>query len=309
MACSNPLTGYRPKGGGRLVYDRRLAPEGAVEVVHGCGKCILCRTTFARHMQIRLIHEAKLHERKCLVTLTYSPEHCPLDGGLVKRHAQLFLHRLRKHLWRAYKVRVRFLLVGEYGEQRGRPHYHAVIFGWDFPDAKRARKGIQEKSDGKECRLSPLLDKLWGYGATTVQDADNGGMAYVSRYVTKKWTGPAAERRHGAPYQHPVTQEWMTSPIPPEFMICSRRPGIGSGWFDRFACDVFPSDFVIVDGEKSSVPRYYLNKLRKRDQLTMKHRRRAKASTPEAKANSTPDRLAVRERIRQIKASEARGRL
>ena len=40
-------------------------------------------------------------------------------------------------------------------------------------------------------------------------------------------------------------------------MHCSLRPGIGSGWFERFGSDVYPSDQVIVEGRSYRPPRYY----------------------------------------------------
>ena len=37
----------------------------------------------------------------------------------------------------------------------------------------------------------------------------------------------------------------------------SRRPGIGHGWYERFASDVYPSDEVIIKGRSMRPPRYY----------------------------------------------------
>jgi len=45
----------------------------------------------------------------------------------------------------------------------------------------------------------------------------------------------------------------------------SRRPGIGAEWYQQYSSDAFPSDFLIADGKKFSVPKYYLNKLEKTD--------------------------------------------
>ena len=42
-----------------------------------------------------------------------------------------FMKRLRK---RFKGKRIRFYMCGEYGEQFDRPHFHACIFGVDFPD-------------------------------------------------------------------------------------------------------------------------------------------------------------------------------
>lgn len=37
----------------------------------------------------------------------------------------------------------------------------------------------------------------------------------------------------------------------------SRRPGLGLRWVQRFATDVYPADFVLVNGRKCRPPRYY----------------------------------------------------
>ena len=68
--------------------------------------------------------------------------------------------------------------------------------------------------------------------------------------------------------------------VPREFVTMSRRPGIGSGFYDRFKSDIFPSDRCVLDGKLVSVPKYYLNKLEKEDPslfLSLKAKRRESA--------------------------------
>lgn len=45
----------------------------------------------------------------------------------------------------------------------------------------------------------------------------------------------------------------------------SRRPGIGSGWYEKYSRDVFPSDHVVVRGSIARPPRFYLNRLEQID--------------------------------------------
>jgi hypothetical protein len=40
-------------------------------------------------------------------------------------------------------LKVRFFHCGEYGDLTRRPHYHALIFGYDFPDRILLKKSIQ----------------------------------------------------------------------------------------------------------------------------------------------------------------------
>lgn len=37
----------------------------------------------------------------------------------------------------------------------------------------------------------------------------------------------------------------------------SLKPGLGSDWFNRFSSDVFPLDFMVTNGVKCRVPRYF----------------------------------------------------
>ena len=43
----------------------------------------------------------------------------------------------------------------------------------------------------------------------------------------------------------------------PEYVTMSRRPGIGSKWFDQYQSDVYPKDFTTVRGKKIKPPKYY----------------------------------------------------
>ena len=47
------------------------------------------------------------------------------------------MKRLRKKL---HPLKIRFFHCGEYGDKTRRPHYHALIFGYSFPDRKLFKK-------------------------------------------------------------------------------------------------------------------------------------------------------------------------
>jgi hypothetical protein len=71
------------------------------------------------------------------VTLTYDDRFLPEGGQLVYSDFQRFIRRVRKKL----NMRVRFYMAGEYGEKYSRPHFHAILFGLDFPDRVLIRAG------------------------------------------------------------------------------------------------------------------------------------------------------------------------
>lgn len=94
----------------------------------GCGRCPGCRVTKAEEWTHRIMWELKNFKTASFVTLTYNEEHMPIDQSVNKRDLQLFFKRLRKELSCTERT-VKYFACGEYGEARGRPHYHAIILG------------------------------------------------------------------------------------------------------------------------------------------------------------------------------------
>ena len=45
--------------------------------------------------------------------------------------------------------------------------------------------------------------------------------------------------------------------VVPEFNHMSLKPGIGARWLAKYQTDVFPRDYVIVNGVKTKPPKYY----------------------------------------------------
>ena len=242
MACFSPLTGYRSRGNLGIVFDRSLSNGQLMEVP--CGQCIGCRLERSRQWAVRCVHEASLYDDNCFITLTYRDEDLPSDGSLNLVHFQKFMKRLR----RFFSGRmIRFYHCGEYGEETGRPHYHALLFNLDFED-----KVIWSERDGNRYYRSEVLERLWRYGMVIIGELTFESAAYTARYIMKKITGDAAADHYLRCDEHGEAF-WLV----PEYTTMSRRPGIGRDWFDKFGDEVFPSDEVIMDGHPVSVPRFY----------------------------------------------------
>lgn len=227
-----------------------------------CGQCIGCRLERSRQTAVRCVHELALHDRSSFITLTYAPEKLPRGGSLVVKDVQDFLKRVRRSLSKLQ--RVRFLCAGEYGDPEklypggplrnpsdnvGRPHYHLVLFGLDFPD----RVYRFESSPGVRCYTSERLSALWGKGFATCGDVTFESAAYVARYCVKKVNGDLAPLW----YQRVDPGTGEIHVLVPEFSTRSLKPGLGQGWLQRYMDDVYPSDEVVVRGKSSPVPRYY----------------------------------------------------
>ncbi len=257
-----------------------------------CGQCIGCRLERSRQWAIRCVHEASLHENKCFITLTFNNENLDSSGSLVKSDFQKFMKRLRKK----YGENIRYFHCGEYGTDFGRPHHHACIFGFDFPD-KEIHKIT--KSGDKLYRANSL-EKLWKHGFSTIGEVTFDSAAYVARYITKKINGI-----HAPTYYNTIdnsTGEILNERIP-EYTTQSNRPGIEMEWYEKYKKDIYKDDFIVLNGKKMKPPKFYDKKYEidyPDDLFKLKSIRKKLASNT---AHNTPERLAVREKIQLKRAT------
>lgn len=296
MPCYHPLQAWRSR-------ERTASGKLGItfNVAHGykdmplelpCGQCIGCRLERSRQWAMRCMYENQLHQDSCFVTLTYNDDFLPPDGGLRKSDFQRFVKRLRK---RFSGSSIRYFHCGEYGESLGRPHYHALLFGVDFSDKKLFKDG------DSPLYTSDLLASLWPFGHSTVGAVTFESAAYVARYVMKKVTGDRGARH----YERVNVETGEIVSIQPEYITMSLKPAIGRDWFEKFSSDVFPSDFLIVNGNKVKPPKYFDKLLEQREPLLLeaiKLRRIKKAS--KFKLDFTPSRLKVREQVQSAQLSQ-----
>lgn len=294
VPCFHPVKAYRsrvlnPETGryGITFNPTKSLVEGSSLAVP-CGRCIGCRIDRSKAWAVRCMHEAQLHPQNAFVTLTYDDKHLPHDFSVAVRPLQLFLKKLRKSL----PHKIRFFACGEYGEddpdpfQGNRPHYHLLIFNHQFSDLK-----LHSKTNNVPLFTSQKLQNLWPYGFSTTGHVTYQTAAYVARYTIKKIGGDTAADHYTR--VHPVSGQMVR--VKPEFSTQSRRPGVGSAWFDTFKSDIYPCDFVIVDGKPHPVPKFYHLKLAEEEQTASKRKRVAHAN--KHRADNTPARLRVREAV------------
>lgn len=265
MPCLSPLAGFRPPVGSA---DRRLFIASGKELYRKnntvltkgvpisipCRQCIACRVERSRQWAIRCMHEASLYDDNCFITLTYSDENLPAAGSLVPNDFRDFMYRLRSRI--AYicetkklpRHNIRFYACGEYGDQFARPHYHALIFNFDFYDKTKWRT----TDHGHVLYRSKLLEELWPLGTSEVGAVTFDSAAYVARYCVKKVNGDRA-----AEHYHVVDAEGRSHMRVPEFGRMSLKPGIGDPWLKKFGKEVYDFDFVLVNGVKVKPPKFY----------------------------------------------------
>ena len=241
---------------------------------------------------MRCLHESQLYEQNTFITLTYNPENRPSNGSLDVADWQKFMKRFRKKI---SPLKIRFFMGAEYGDQPdpltsstlGHPHYHAIIFNYDFPDKVH-------KTTRNEHKLyeSEILNKLWGKGFCTIGDVSFQSAAYVARYCMKKRNGVGDIATDHYSRIDPATGEW--SLLHPEFMTCSQ--GIGKGWFEKYKSDL-EKGFVTINGVKHTPPKYYERLLEEVDDCLLAEIKQDQIENinPE---HSTIPRLRIREKVR-----------
>lgn len=257
MACSHPIPaldlGYKINEDGKQVRDIKLLDMRHRYVGFGleelkerfgdrlillpCGHCYSCSVDYSRMWASRIMLEAKDHVHNCFITLTYSDWFVPKQPS--KRDVQLFIKRLRKEVG----VPIRYFCCGEVGEGKGErgynPHYHLIIFGYDFPD----KKLLKRSHSGQMIYTSELLDKLWSIkdkqghlvnlGLSSIGTVSPESAQYVAKYSMK---------RH------------LTGNDCGEFVLMSRRPGIGANRYDEADMNTYK---IYTNGKQFKIPRYF----------------------------------------------------
>lgn len=304
MGCDFPIPAYRSQeinpatGRSRITFNPMEARNSQNFGVHiPCGRCIGCKMEKAKQWALRCDKEAQLHEQNCFLTLTFANQHLPVDYSVHPRHMQLFFKKLRKFI---YPRKVRFYLGAEYGDENLRPHYHVILFNYDFND-----KIFYERTPrGDILYTSRNLSKLWPYGLATLGAVTFESAGYTARYSTKKITGPKASDYYLR--VHPL--HGFICRVRPEFSLMSRRPGIGQGWIKKYADEVYRSDSVIVRGREVKPPRFFDQQLSEEDQIKLSRQRKAKSiqRPPDERTNK---RRAAKAEVRDARISTLKRKL
>jgi len=209
MVCTNPITIRNKNSKG--IDDRSM--------VVPCGKCIACRIAKKREWKIRLLHESYYWEDTAYITLTYNDECLPEDYGLHKKELQDFIKRLRKAV---EPEKIKYYAVGEYGDEYGRPHYHAIVFGI---------------SQFRE----QLINKCWNKGWIKIGSVEHDSIQYVTGYIEKKLYGEMAEDQYQGRQ--------------PPFAIMSK--GLGKRYAEAKREEITKNKSILYRGKNQGLPRYY----------------------------------------------------
>lgn len=305
MPCYRPITGYRSKyvnkSGKRSIVFNTTDGLGEFPLQIPCGQCRGCRLEYSRQWAIRIHHENQLHEKSAFITLTFDNDHLPENHSISKKDLQNFFKNLRKII---YPKKIRYFACGEYGDKKGRPHYHAIIFGYDFPDKK-----LHTVSNGHPLYTSDLLLRAWNKkGHVLIGEVTFESAAYCARYIMKKQKGTRTEKNkekydeYEEKYKLVDTETGELHLQEKEFCLMSRRPGIGAEWVEKFKTDT-DKDYITIRGKKMSLPKYYdkiLEEMHGEDMDKRKLERFKKRN----KEDMTYERLAVREKVKEAQLKQ-----
>lgn len=192
------------------------------DMVVPCGKCAFCAATRRADWATRIEYESRLHLCKKFITLTYANPHLHWEHG----NPQLVKSDLQKWFRKVRKLgfKFRYYAVGEYGSRTFRPHYHVLCFG-DVPDS--------------------VIGDAWPFGQVHIGTVTQASIMYCLGYITNK------------SWKH------LHKRVPP-FSLMSLRPGLGANYLSPDMIEWHRSgrkNYVLLDGTKRHLPRYYKTKI------------------------------------------------
>lgn len=215
----------------------------------GCRLCWQCRKNRVNDLVGRCIAEQQTASQTLAVTLTYTDEAGANAAVLVYKDIQDFMKRFR---FAGYKVR--YIVAGEYGSQKGRAHWHAIFFLYgkilnvvDDPDQRGEWDIILPRYDDDpwaRIQWAPWSSKSEGRGFAYFQQPDYGGFRYLLKYVLKD----------------------QTQSVSITHLAMSKKPPLGFGYFmenaaQHVAQGVLPQspDYAFADFDSNGKRRrYYL---------------------------------------------------
>lgn len=214
----------------REIYGMFWPPDYKLEVP--CGHCLTCQKSENSSYRIRLMYEIRRWPaNSCLfVTLTFNDENLKRFSSDPNQAVRLFLDRMRKNVGK----QVRHWFIGEYGSLNGRPHYHGILF--NVPE-----NYIQEVTNDSHGSHA-TIERLWSYGFVFVGYVNDKTCSYITKYLTKSLNNGRVRPR----------------------VISSK--GIGSNFVGSDAAKLCKigseyQPFIMMEGYKYALPRYYREKI------------------------------------------------
>lgn len=188
--------------------------EGDYNVVP-CGRCIVCKDNRIKDWFIRIMCEVSYCDYSKFVTLTYDDEHVGMNE-LDHRDWQLYMKRVRKSLG---DIKVKYYMCGEYGEEMGRRHFHAIMMFYDVPE---------------DFDLRETITGSWSCGFVSVGSVTPRSVRYCLNYMEKEFKN---KDHKVVPYQ-------------------KMSQGLGDRYFNDQKHNLGKLGYLSYEGKKYDIPRY-----------------------------------------------------
>ncbi len=240
-----------------------------------CGCCLDCKKKKARDWSTRMELEFQSNGKiGAFITLTYDNEKLdvyndlveyPLRGiSIIQQDFQKFMKRLRKKIGE----KVTYYCCAEYGGKTKRPHFHLILYGYNFPE----KKLLSKSKSGFPMYIDDLLTDTWKFGFHTIQDVTPATCQYVAKYVLKKKYGVSDDS------QYHRNINGLDIKVCKEKSFMSKSVPIGYTYFQKYYEQLVSNDFVCVgiDKQKRGLPKVFMDWIKKTcqktyDMLYLKH--------------------------------------
>lgn len=217
--------------------QKNLTKDG-VEHTFACRNCNDCIATRRKHWVARAMMEKQTGGNCLSFAFTYddkTPHNRAAARVFCYADVRAFLHRLRAAVRRIDPSdRVRFLIAGEQGSRKNRCHWHALIYSktdlLTVGEFSRILDGRKQVVTDREMILSDNRGRnevrldwpLWGHGFVTIQEPDEGGVAYVLSYALKDQFTTEKSLR--------TMRVTKSEPFATGLFRMSKTPSIGETW-------------------------------------------------------------------------------
>lgn len=174
------------------------------------------------------------------VTYTYADGFADRSSNnfltLNPKHFRDYIKRVRKEIGDTkdtpFNDRVKYIVTGEYGSTRGRPHYHAILLNVPFDK----------------------ITKHWKYGLVDIREIHGNRIAYLFKYcqkarVTKKIHDRDDRIAEYVNFSQGIGKQWLTPLNKLYHNVNIDNPTITS-----------------VTGERIAIPRYYKERIFTKEQ-------------------------------------------
>jgi hypothetical protein len=260
-----------------------------IKIPKPCDNCWQCRENYVNDWVGRCLAEAATSQCSLTLSLTYAP---PKNKGEFSHrvinpyHFQLFMKRLRKACHK-----VRYLVAGEYGEEKDRAHFHCILF---FKEFKQPQGALPPRLENRQAFLDdhtiaqPLTRQMPNADMVHIREWPHG-------HVVADWSCTENSVRYCCEYIHQPGKKtnWFSM---------SKKPALGYDWFAEKAARnldlcVMPATFEYMPPGGTPGKVYLMTGATRRDYLNLIVRDRSKRPQMSKWVRATFDKLERREFI------------